>query len=53
VAPQVAGRDAAHPRPSLVEGAIFLPAQPLRSRLVSVRRGGSHLFLRYGSGSAG
>lgn len=48
LAPQVAGRDAAHPRPGLVEGALFLPAQPLWSTLLSVRRGGSHLFLRYG-----
>ena len=48
LAPQVAGRDAAHPRLGLVDGALFLPAQPLWSTLVSVRRGGSHLFLRYG-----
>lgn len=48
LAPQVAGRDAASPRPSLVEGALFLPEQPLWSTLLSVRRGGSHLFLRYG-----
>lgn len=48
LAPQVAGRAAASPRPSLVEGALFLPAQPLWSTLVSMRRGDSHLFLRYG-----
>ncbi len=47
LAPQVAGRDVTHPRPGFVEGALFLPAQPLWSRLVSVRRGDSHLFLRY------
>lgn len=48
LAPQLAGRDAASPRLGLVEGALFLPAHPLWGALVSARRGGSHLFLRYG-----
>lgn len=48
LAPQLAGRDAAQPRPGLVEGTLFLPAQPLWSRLLSLKRSRSHLFLRYG-----
>lgn len=51
LAPQVAGRDATHPRAGLVEGALFLPQQPLWGALVSVRRSSSHLFLRYGFGA--
>lgn len=47
LAPRLAGRDAEHPRPSLVEGALFLPAHPLVCTLLSVRRGDDHLFLRY------
>lgn len=34
------------PRPSLVEGVRFAPGAAPRSRLLSVRRGGSHLYLR-------
>lgn len=48
LAPQVAGRDAAHPRSGLVEGALFLPQQPVWGGLASVKRSNSHLFLRYG-----
>ena len=48
LAPQVAGREAAVERLSLVEGALFLPARSLWGQLLSVRRGGSHLLLRYG-----
>jgi riboflavin biosynthesis pyrimidine reductase len=48
LAPQVAGRDTAHPRGGLVEGAVFLPQQPVWGGLASVRRSNSHLFLRYG-----
>jgi riboflavin biosynthesis pyrimidine reductase len=33
-------------RPSLVEGVRFAPGAAPRSRLLSVRRGGSHLYLR-------
>ncbi len=47
LAPQVAGRESSTERMGLVEGRIFAPAHPLWGTLVSVRRGGSHLFLRY------
>ena len=47
LAPQVAGRDGSVERPGLVAGKRFAPDDPRWSSLVSVRRGGSHLFLRY------
>lgn len=47
LAPQIAGRDASAERPGLVEGHRFAPEHPLWGTLVSVKRGGSHLFLRY------
>lgn len=47
VAPQVAGRIDDVDRPGLVAGQLFAPAQPRWSRLESVQRAGSHLFLRY------
>ena len=47
LAPQVAGRRDPTRRPGFVSGQEFAPAQPLWSTLVDVRRGGSHLFLRY------
>src|SRR6185503_303660 len=47
LAPQVAGRDVPGGRPGLVAGRTFAPEHPLWGRLVSVKRGGSHLFLRY------
>lgn len=47
LAPQVAGRDASTERPGLVAGQRFAPEHPLWGTLVSVKRGGSHLFLRY------
>lgn len=47
LSPQIAGSDESHPRPKLVEGHVFAPDQPKWANLVSVRRGGSHLFLRY------
>jgi riboflavin biosynthesis pyrimidine reductase len=47
LAPQVAGRDGSVERPGLVAGQRFAPEQPLWGTLVSVRRAGSHLFLRY------
>jgi riboflavin biosynthesis pyrimidine reductase len=52
LAPQVAGRDGSVERPGLVAGRRFAPEQPLWGTLVSVRRGASHLFLRYAIGSA-
>jgi riboflavin biosynthesis pyrimidine reductase len=44
--PVVAGRDGAH-RPGMVEGAELLPRAGAWSRLLSVRRHGDYLFLRY------
>ncbi|MDO8532709.1 MAG: dihydrofolate reductase family protein [Dehalococcoidia bacterium] len=50
VAPQVAGRDGGVERPGLVAGRLFAPERPVWGRLLSVKRGDSHLFLRYGFG---
>jgi riboflavin biosynthesis pyrimidine reductase len=47
LAPQIAGRDAGDQRLSLVMGQVFAPRDALWGTLVDVRRGGSHLFLRY------
>jgi riboflavin biosynthesis pyrimidine reductase len=48
VSPVLAGRDG-DGRLSLVEGAELLPARRVEGRLLGARRGGSHLFLRYGT----
>jgi riboflavin biosynthesis pyrimidine reductase len=53
LAPQVAGRDDSSDRPGLVAGKQFAPEHPIWSTLVGVKRGGSHLFLRYAFGAAG
>lgn len=47
LAPQIAGRVAGDQRLSLVMGRTFAPRDPLWGTLIDVRRGGSHLFLRY------
>ncbi len=47
LAPQIAGRDGQVERPGLVMGKRFAPEQPLWGTLIGVKRGGSHLFLRY------
>jgi riboflavin biosynthesis pyrimidine reductase len=47
LAPQIAGRDTPTERPGLVTGQRFAPEHPLWGTLVSVKRAGSHLFLRY------
>ena len=47
LAPQIAGRDGSTERPGLVSGKSFAPDDPRWGALVDVRRGGSHLFLRY------
>lgn len=47
LAPQIAGRDEEVERPGLVMGKRFAPGNPLWGTLVSVKRAGSHLFLRY------
>jgi riboflavin biosynthesis pyrimidine reductase len=47
LAPQIAGRDRQVERPGLVAGQLFAPEHPVWGTLISVKRGGSHLFLRY------
>jgi riboflavin biosynthesis pyrimidine reductase len=47
LAPQVAGRDDATDRPGFVAGHALAPDQPTWGSLVSVKAGGSFLFLRY------
>lgn len=47
LAPQIADRTADDPRPSLVMGRTFAPDDALWGSLTDVRRGGSHLYLRY------
>jgi len=47
LAPQIAGRERDDRRLSLVMGKLFAPRSPLWGTLVDLRRGGSHLFLRY------
>jgi riboflavin biosynthesis pyrimidine reductase len=49
LSPLLAGRST-KPRLSLVEGLELLPDTPLHPRLLSVRRSGGHLFLRYATG---
>jgi riboflavin biosynthesis pyrimidine reductase len=48
LAPQVAGRSAANPRPGFVDGYLFAPDHPTWATLLDIRRAASHLFLRYG-----
>ncbi len=47
LSPQLAGRDADVERISLVMGQAFAPRHPLWGTLSDLRRGASHLFLRY------
>jgi riboflavin biosynthesis pyrimidine reductase len=47
LSPQIAGRDTTIERPGLVTRTLFAPERPLWGILVSVKRGRSHLFLRY------
>ena len=47
LAPQIAGRDTGDERPSLVMGKAFAPRDALWGSLIDMRRGSSHLFLRY------
>ena len=47
LAPQIAGREGEVERPGLAMGKRFAPEDPLWGNLVSVKRGESHLFLRY------
>jgi riboflavin biosynthesis pyrimidine reductase len=47
LSPQIAGRDGSAQRPGLVAGKRFAPESPLWGTLIGIKRGGSHLFLRY------
>lgn len=47
LSPQIAGRGVADERVSLVMGHAFAPVRPLWGTLADLRRGQSHLFLRY------
>ncbi|HET9015843.1 MAG TPA: dihydrofolate reductase family protein, partial [Thermomicrobiaceae bacterium] len=47
LSPQIAGRVGPPERPGFAMGVAFAPDRPLWTHLVDVRRGGSHLFLRY------
>jgi riboflavin biosynthesis pyrimidine reductase len=53
LSPQIAGREKANSRPGLAMGRVFAPDDPLWGTLVDVRRGGSHLFMRYALPRAG
>jgi riboflavin biosynthesis pyrimidine reductase len=53
LSPLLAGRSTAKPRLSLVEGAELLPDRAVGGTLLSLRRAGSHLFLRYELESSG
>ncbi len=48
LAPQVAGKDTQHPRSGLIEGQLFAPEDPRWAELIGIKKGESHLFLRYG-----
>src|SRR5580692_4239210 len=50
VAPQMAGRVAAHPRPGLVANVEYSPATAPWSKLLSTKKAADHLFLRYRMG---
>ena len=47
LAPQIAGRNTGDRRLGLVMGRTFAPRNPLWGNLIDLRRGKSHLFLRY------
>jgi riboflavin biosynthesis pyrimidine reductase len=47
LAPQIAGRNPEHPRPAMVSGIEFSPESAPWLRIVSVKQGGDHLYLRY------
>src|SRR5262249_46283222 len=47
LAPQLAGRDPAHQRPSLVSQHAFFPENAPWGILLSLKQSGDHLFLRY------
>jgi hypothetical protein len=47
LSPILAGRSDARGRPGLVEGIELLPPQSILGDLLSIRKQGSHLFLRH------
>jgi len=47
LSPALAGRQRSGTQIGLVEGTSLLPGIDIRGRLLSARRSGSHLFLRY------
>lgn len=47
MAPQIAGRVRAHPRPAFVEGVEFVPANAPWWTLLSAKQAGNHLYLHY------
>jgi len=47
LAPQIAGRVAAHPRPGLVAKVEYSPATAPWCKLLSTKKAADHLFLRY------
>jgi riboflavin biosynthesis pyrimidine reductase len=53
VAPQIAGRVAAHPRPGLVANVEFSPATAPWWKLLSTKSAADYLFLRYLVGGGG
>jgi riboflavin biosynthesis pyrimidine reductase len=53
LSPLLAGRATAGTRLSLLEGAELLPDRAVEGTLLSLRRAGSHLFLRYELESSG
>ncbi|MBV8232906.1 MAG: dihydrofolate reductase family protein [Candidatus Eremiobacteraeota bacterium] len=53
LSPQVVGRNGSAARPGLVAGRIFAPEHPLWATPIGVKRGESHLFLRYAFRKAG
>jgi riboflavin biosynthesis pyrimidine reductase len=48
LAPQLAGRDPAHPCPVLLSQHAFLPESAPWGQLLTLKQSGDHLFLRYG-----
>ena len=53
LSPQIAGRDNSSERPGLVVGKTFAPDHALWGKLINIKRGGDHLFLRYAFESTG
>jgi len=51
ISPRLAGRPGGEERLGLVEGVALLPDRPVQGHLLSARRDGDHLFLRYALGT--